>query len=100
MAHAIASSTWLTEEDLAGYQPRWVEPLTVDYRGTTVCELPPPTQGVAALEGLGLLALGEPSLGAQVECVRLALEDAFQRVRDGAEIGDLLDLRRARTAPA
>ncbi len=91
VAHAIASSTWLAEEDLAGYQPRWVEPLTVDYRGTTVCELPPPTQGVAALEGLGLLALGEPSLGAQVECVRLALEDAFRRVRDGAEVGDLLE---------
>ena len=104
VAHAIASSTWLTEEDLAGYQPRWVDPLTVDYRGVTVCELPPPTQGVAALEGLGLLALGEPSLGAQVECVRLALEDAFQRVRDGAEVGDLLEpaalARRRRDAAA
>ena len=104
VAHAIASSTWLAEEDLAGYQPSWVEPLTVDYRGTTVCELPPPTQGVAALEGLGLLALGEPALGAQVECVRLALEDAFRRVRDGAEVGDLLEpaalARRRRDAAA
>ena len=58
---------------------RWVEPLTLDYRGTTVCELPPPTQGVAALEGLGLLALGamgRRSVG-PLECVRLALDDAF-----------------------
>src|SRR4029453_5621883 len=55
---ATASTTWLEEDALAGYEPRCVEPLTVDYRGVTVCELPPPTQGVAALEGLGLLALG------------------------------------------
>lgn len=88
---AIAAVTWLSEEDLAAYAPRWVEPLTIGYRDVTVCELPPPTQGVAALEGLGLLALGEPTLAAQVECVRLALEDARARVRDGADVEDLLD---------
>ena len=102
VAHAIAAVTWLDEDDLAAFEPRWVEPLTVDYRGTTVYELPPPTQGVAALEGLGLLALGEPGFGAQVECVRLALEDAFRHVRDGAEVADLLDpdalVRRRRDA--
>jgi gamma-glutamyltranspeptidase / glutathione hydrolase len=90
-ARAIASCTWLDEEDLAAYQPRWVEPLTVGYRDVTVCELPPPTQGVAALEGLGLLGLGGPTFAAQVECVRLALEDAFRRVRDGADVGDLVE---------
>lgn len=91
VGRAIASVSWLEESDLAAFEPRWVEPLRLDYRGTTVCELPPPTQGVAALEGLGLLALGEPTVGAQVECVRLALEDAFERVRDGAEVRDLLE---------
>ena len=71
----------------------------VDYRGVTVCELPPPTQGVAALEALGLLAsASRPSR--QVECVRLALEDAFARVRDGADVGDLLDPASSRAAPA
>jgi gamma-glutamyltranspeptidase/glutathione hydrolase len=102
LARAIASCTWLSEEDLAGCSSRWVEPLAVDYRGVTVCELPPPTQGVAALEGLGLLALGEATLAARVECVRLALEDALARVRDGADVGDLLDpgflVRRRRDA--
>ena len=73
------------------YEPRWVEPLTVDYRGTTVAELPPPTQGVAALEGLGLLALGEPTLEAQVECAALALADALAHVRDGADVSRLLE---------
>jgi gamma-glutamyltranspeptidase/glutathione hydrolase len=99
-ARAIASCTWLEEADLAAYEPRWVEPLTIDYRGVTVCELPPPTQGVAALEGLGLLALGEPTLAAQVECARLALEDALRHVRDGADVsallaGDYLEARRS-----
>ncbi len=89
-ARAIASCTWLEEADLAAYEPRWVEPLTIDYRGVTVCELPPPTQGVAALEGLGLLARSEPTLDAQVECARLALEDALRCVRDGADVSALL----------
>src|SRR5918996_447398 len=91
IARAVASSTWLDEEDLATYAPPWVEPLTLAYRGVTVHELGPPTQGVAALEGLGLLALGEPTLAAQVECVRLALEDALAHVRDGADVGELLE---------
>jgi gamma-glutamyltranspeptidase/glutathione hydrolase len=102
-ARAVASSTWLDEEDLAAYAPRWVEPLALDYRGLTVHELGPPTQGVAALEGLALLALGEPTLAAQVGCVRLALEDALAHVRDGADVRGLLEpgalaRRRSQTA--
>jgi gamma-glutamyltranspeptidase / glutathione hydrolase len=91
VAEAIASCTWLDAEDLAAFRPRWVEPLMTDYRGTTVCELPPPTQGVAALEGLALLNLGPESITDVVECVRLALEDAFAHVRDGADVTGLLD---------
>jgi len=104
-AEAIAAASWLELEDLAGYAPRWVEPLRIAYRGVEVLELPPPTQGVAALEGLGLLALGEPTLTARVECVRLALDDALERVRDGADVSGLLDpayltRRRAESATA
>lgn len=103
IARAIASATWLDEEDLAAYASRWVEPLSLAYRGLTVHELGPPTQGVAALEGLGLLGLGEPTLAAQVECVRLALEDAVAQVRDGADVSELLEpgalaRRRSQTA--
>jgi gamma-glutamyltranspeptidase / glutathione hydrolase len=91
IAAAIARSTWLEESDLANYAPQWVEPLSIDYRGATVYELPPPTQGVAALEALGILALVESTLEARVHAVRLALEDAFAHVRDGADVGSLLD---------
>jgi gamma-glutamyltranspeptidase/glutathione hydrolase len=103
VARAIAGSSWLDEEDLASFQPRWVEPLTLAYRGVEVLELPPPTQGVVALEALGLLD-GLPSgLAGRVTAARLALEDGLARVRDGADVGELLDagyLERRRGAAA
>jgi gamma-glutamyltranspeptidase/glutathione hydrolase len=105
IARAIAGATWLEESDLAAYAPRWVQPLRGSYRDVEVLELPPPTQGIAALEALALLEGFEPDLPAQVACVRLALEDAFARVRDEADVGDLLAdafiaQRREEAAPA
>src|SRR5204862_3423597 len=102
VAAAIAQVSWLEESDLAAFEPRWVEPLRLEYKGTEVCELPPPTQGVCALEALGLLARSSPGLAAKIRCVQLALEDALARVRDGADVGELisppyLDARRGRT---
>jgi gamma-glutamyltranspeptidase/glutathione hydrolase len=100
VARSIASVSWLEEEDLAAYEARWVEPLSISYRGHTVLELPPPTQGVAALEGLGLLERSSPNLPSQIRCMQLALEDALARVRDGVDVSELispayLDRRRA-----
>lgn len=92
VARAIAEATWLEEEDLDAYDAaRWVTPLTTSYRGTDVYELPPPTQGIAALEGLALLQELGPSLPNQVRAAGLALEDAFAAVRDGADVRGLLD---------
>src|SRR6185503_3304412 len=45
-------------------------------------EMPPPTQGVAALEGLALLERG----ASPETAIRLALQDALARVRDGADV--------------
>ena len=91
VASAIAAASWLSESDLASYVPSWVQPLRGSYRGVEVRELPPPTQGVAALEGLALLEHLAPDLENQVRSVSLALEDAFARVRDGADVRDLLE---------
>jgi gamma-glutamyltranspeptidase/glutathione hydrolase len=91
VARAIATASWLDEEDLASFAPSWVEPLRIRYRGHEVLELPPPTQGVAALEGLGLLEGMPVDLPGKIDAVRLALADAFARVRDGADVSDLLD---------
>ena len=91
VARAICEASWLEESDLASFVPRWVEPLRARYGPFEVVELPPPTQGIAALEALALLDPLEPSLVNQVRCVQLALEDAARFVRDGADVGHLLE---------
>lgn len=46
----------MTAEDLADYQPEWVTPISTDYHGWKVYELPPNTQGFGALEMLNIFA--------------------------------------------
>lgn len=45
----------LTAEDLVGFSSEWFEPISTDYRGWRVYELPPNSQGVAALEMLNIM---------------------------------------------
>ncbi|MEN3337909.1 MAG: gamma-glutamyltranspeptidase / glutathione hydrolase [Acidobacteriota bacterium] len=45
----------LTEADFAGNKPDWIDPISTNYRGYDVLELPPNTQGVVALEMLNIL---------------------------------------------
>jgi gamma-glutamyltranspeptidase/glutathione hydrolase len=81
----------ITEQDLADHHADWVDPLSTTYRGYQVLELPPNTQGVAALEmlnimeGFDLKALGHNSaayLHTMVEAKRIAFADR------GAWLGD------------
>jgi gamma-glutamyltranspeptidase/glutathione hydrolase len=95
-AQSIANATWLTREDLAEYSPRWVQPLLGVYRGVDVAELPPPTQGVAALEALAILGDEDPALPELVRAIGLALEDALGAVRDGADVAHLLSTEHVR----
>jgi gamma-glutamyltranspeptidase / glutathione hydrolase len=66
-----------------------MQPIRIGYWGHEVIEPGPPTQGVAAAEALGLLDGLEPDLATQIACARLAIEDAREHVRDGADAGDL-----------
>ena len=50
----------MTEEDLAAFEPEWVTPISIDYRGWNVYELPPNGQGVAALEMLKIMSTRPP----------------------------------------
>lgn len=45
----------MSYEDLAAHQCEWVEPVSADYRGYEVWELPPDGQGIAALQILNIL---------------------------------------------
>ena len=55
IADRMAEDGFLTAEDLAMHTGEWGEPLSTSYRGYTVYETPPPTQGLAALLALNLL---------------------------------------------
>ncbi len=79
--------------DFAAHTGNWVDPVGVNYRGYDVYELPPNTQGVAALqmlkmlEGFDLKKMGRGSADAlhvMVEAKRLAFEDLAKFYADPA----------------
>ena len=88
---------FLTYEDFATHTGDWVEPICVTYRGDyKVCELPPNTQGIAALQMLQMLERFDlrgmgfgsaDSIMAQVEAKRLAFEDRARGYADPAFSG-------------
>jgi gamma-glutamyltranspeptidase/glutathione hydrolase len=96
IAASIARSTreaggYLSEEDLASHESTFVEPISTDYRGVTVHEIPPPGQGVAALEMLNILegfdlSSLEPSgaerIHLEVEAKKLAFRDLYNEIGD------------------
>jgi gamma-glutamyltranspeptidase/glutathione hydrolase len=45
----------LSLDDLASHHAEWVDPVTTDYRGVTVAEMPPNSQGLTALIELNLV---------------------------------------------
>ncbi len=84
----------ITEDDLAAHTAEWVAPLSVPFGGLEVCELPPNTQGVTALQMLGMtdgLPLGDDSLSART--VHLAVEAKKLAFADRAHITDIERMR-------
>ena len=51
----IEQGGFLSEDDLKNYQPEWITPVSSNYRGFDVWELPPNGQGIAALQILNIL---------------------------------------------
>ncbi|AEO43588.1 gamma-glutamyltransferase [Xanthomonas euvesicatoria] len=54
-AYFKANGGYLSYEDMASHQGEWVEPVSTNYRGVDVWELPPNSQGIAALQMLNIL---------------------------------------------
>jgi gamma-glutamyltranspeptidase/glutathione hydrolase len=81
----------LSTEDLAGYQAKWVTPISTNYRGYTFYTQPPSSSAIAVLEQLNILeaydlkALGHNSpeyLHLIGEVIRLAIADRNRYVGD------------------
>ena len=78
-------------DDLANYQPQWVEPLRTNYRGYDIYTVPPNGSGVALLlqmnilEGFDLAKLGHNTpdyLNVIAEVQRLGISDRNRYVAD------------------
>jgi gamma-glutamyltranspeptidase/glutathione hydrolase len=82
---------YLRREDLESHRSEWVDPVSVNYRGYDVYELPPNTQGIAALQMLQLLeaydlrsmGLNSPeALHLMIEAKKIAFEDRARHYAD------------------
>jgi len=100
-------------DDLTRHRGEWVEPISTSYHGVQVWELPPNTQGLAALEMLNILecfdlkALGRDNPDfwhVMVEAKKLAFEDRARYYADPAfatvPVAGLLDKGYARRQAA
>ena len=90
-AHMAEHGGLLGYDDLASHQSEWVTPVSTNYRGWDVFELPPNGQGIAALQILNILesydiaAMGFGSaeyLHTLVEAKKLAFEDRAKYYAD------------------
>ena len=63
VAKVTANAGVMTKADLAEFQSEWTDPITTNYHGYDVFELPPPGQGFAALEMLNILEVCVPKFG-------------------------------------
>jgi gamma-glutamyltranspeptidase / glutathione hydrolase len=74
-------------DDLSQFSAEWVEPVSIDYRGWRIYELPPNGQGMAALEMLDIMATSQPDndgpqgvieLHKKIEAMKLAYTDLYR----------------------
>ena len=94
LAEAITSASagnggYLRKEDLSNYSPEWVKPVSVDYNGYTVWEIPPNGQGIIALMALGIAKefdlenmTRNQIVHIQVEAMKAAFTDGLAHITD------------------
>src|SRR3984893_18961877 len=92
IAQAIVSTSaalggTIQPDDLADFSAEWVEPISINYRGWKVYELPPNGQGMAALEMLNIMStlqvdkagpLAPMELHNRIEAMKLAYADLYR----------------------
>jgi len=88
-----ANGGYISRDDLSSHSSTWVEPVSSNYRGYDVFELPPNGQGIAALQMLNILEaydltkmgfMSEQTLHVMTEAKKLAFEDRAKFYADPA----------------
>ena len=88
---AADTGGYLSLDDLAQHQADWVTPISTNYRGLTVWEIPPNTQGIATLMALNILSgfdlskierESPQSYHLQIEAMKLAFADLYKHIGD------------------
>lgn len=106
VAFSRQTGGYFTEEDFINYAPLWVEPITINYKGYDVFEMPPNGHGITALMALNILKgmeLGQrdsaDTYHKMIEAMKLAFIDAKTYVADPrymrTRVSDLLSDRYA-----
>jgi gamma-glutamyltranspeptidase/glutathione hydrolase len=81
----------MTAEDLREYQSEWVQPISTDYRGWKIYELPPNGQGIGTLQMLNVMEnfpigdyeqMGADAFHLKIEAQKLATQDLKRYVGD------------------
>lgn len=78
---------FIRKSDLAAYTPEWVDPISVNYRGYDVWEIPPNGQGLIALHALNILKGYQfhskddvETYHKQIEAMKLAFTDGLKYI--------------------
>ncbi|SEV88587.1 gamma-glutamyltransferase family protein [Natrinema salifodinae] len=93
VAEIRSAGGFMTRDDLAAFEPEFVEPISTTYNGAEVYELPPNNQGLIALEALNIaeeIGAGQHDydsperIHAFAEATKLAFVDGHRYVADPA----------------
>ncbi len=84
---------FLRKTDLASYKPEWVTPISTNYRGYDVWEIPPNGQGMVALMALNIFEQLAPpkwqsaeTIHQQIESMKLAFTDGQAFITESTEM--------------
>ncbi|WJQ82204.1 gamma-glutamyltransferase family protein [Brevibacillus brevis] len=84
---------YLRKEDLAAYEPEWVKPIGVNYRGYDVWEIPPNGQGMIGLMALNILKGFDfdakdttETYHKQIEAMKLAFVDGLKYITEESKM--------------
>ncbi|MDY3868779.1 MAG: gamma-glutamyltransferase family protein, partial [Pyramidobacter sp.] len=86
---SMTTGGYLCEKDLLTCEPEWVDPISVNYRGYDVWEIPPNGQGITVLMALNILKGFDfishddaAIFHRQIEAMKLAFADSLRYVAD------------------